>query len=320
MENIKEEDIEEVGKKSLRVVIGLTSIIMVFLLLSFYLFIPFSSSNFIQVSSRNSNFSSGINNSENFQFYENMRFPSPSISYRIEDCPLQKKNDMELAFEIMVNETILEFYNVVENEEIIITCQSQNKVEGDFFIAGEGGPTEIIRTENFNVIRKGKILLLKDSDCPIPNVAIHELLHVLGFKHSSNPLNIMYNVTSCRETIGDDIPLIINNVYSYPNLVDLSLENVSALMNGKYLDINFTIKNNGLKDSNEFDVYLYADGEEVRSFEIKPLEIGYGKSIQLGNVWVSQLSVDEIKVVAVSDSEEFSKSNNEVLLKIKNKK
>ena len=54
------------------------------------------------------------------------------------------------------------------------------------FIAGEGGPTNITVSGKYNVITHGSILLIRESRCSIPTIAIHELLHVLGFKHSNN--------------------------------------------------------------------------------------------------------------------------------------
>ena len=66
------------------------------------------------------------------QFYNNMRFPEPRISYRIENCPLQKADDMKNAFFTIENKTILRFYPVSNNEEILVTCDSKAKFEGIF--------------------------------------------------------------------------------------------------------------------------------------------------------------------------------------------
>ena len=74
-------------------------------------------------SNSNSNFSLNPDENTPLQFYENMRFPDTKISYKIENCPLQRKNDMEWAFDIMEEETILEFYPVSYNEQITVTCE-----------------------------------------------------------------------------------------------------------------------------------------------------------------------------------------------------
>ena len=85
-------------------------------LLGLYWFIPGGVIDF-STDVRNSNFSIS-SEYEEMQFYENMRFPNPRISYKIFDCTLQKEDDMEYAFEIISNITILDFYEVEENEEI----------------------------------------------------------------------------------------------------------------------------------------------------------------------------------------------------------
>ena len=245
------EELIEVEEKRgpLKLLLVLMLISVMIGLLFVYWFVPLNSVSFGSFSG-NSNFS--LDSNSQMQFYENMRFPETRISYHINDCPLQKEDDMQWAFEILENKTILDFYPVVSEPEISVTCDSRNKLDGSLFIAGEGGPTNITKTQNFNVILSGSILLLRDSSCEIPNVAIHELLHVLGFDHSSNNENIMYNLSNCRQTIGDDIIDLINELYSFESLPDLTLENVSAIMNRRYLDTNISVKNYGLQNSRDF--------------------------------------------------------------------
>ena len=158
---------------------------------------------------------------------------------------------------------------------------------------------------------------MKDSDCEKPNIAIHELLHVLGFDHSENPKNIMYEISRCDQTIGDDIIVFINEIYSIPSYSDLLFENASASMHGKYLDINFSIRNNGLKDSEESVVKIIADGKEVEEIEIPSIEIGYGRKVSIVNIWIKQIDVKNIEFIIESDFEELDKSNNKVSFEIK---
>ncbi len=300
---------------TLKIILSVIFFILVIFLLSFYFIDPFASVNF-GFKERNYNFS--LNESSNgMQFYPKMRFPTLTISYKIEDCPLGKKEDMERAFDIISNKTVLEFNSVESDEEIIVTCDSRNKLEGNLFIAGEGGPTNITKTSNFNVIKKGQVLLIRESQCVNPNVGIHELFHVLGFDHSPNPDNIMYGISKCNQEIGQDIIDTIDNLYSTPSYVDLSIENVSAVMHGKYLDTNLTIVNNGLKNSGNSIVKIYADEKLIKEFEVKELEIGYGTKITLTNILVLQISTDELKFVVSYDGPELSKEDNEIKLNIK---
>ncbi|MDP2628969.1 MAG: matrixin family metalloprotease, partial [Nanoarchaeota archaeon] len=230
-------------------------------LLVFYWFIPFGNVEF-SFKPVNSNFSINSSGFEGMQFYNNMRYSDSKISYRIsESCSLQKKNDAERALNIISEKTTLIFYSVSSEEEISISCNEENQVKGGLFVAGEGGPTSIIKSGNFNVILKGEILLIRDTSCQNPNVAIHEFFHALGFEHSDNKKNIMYPISDCNQVIGDDNIALINNIYSFKSVPDLSFENVSATMKGKYLDANITIRNRGLKNSESSKLIIYAEEE-----------------------------------------------------------
>jgi len=298
-----------------KTIFGFIFLLIVVGLLVVYWFIPLDSSEFF-VKNRETNFSLG--NNSDMQFYENMRFPTSEISYKIYDCTLQKQDDMKRGFEIVENLTILNFYSVSSNEEISITCSSENRMEEGMFIAGEGGPTNITQGDNFNVIFHGTILLIKDSKCANPNIAMHELFHVLGFKHSENPNNLMYYLSKCNQQISEDMVDLINELYSVPNYADLSFGNISATMNGKYLNANFTIRNYGLKDATSSQVKIYADGKNIKTVDLKSINIGYGRSISLQNVFVTQLSVDELEIIIETSFPELDKENNKVILEVKN--
>jgi len=297
-----------------KAIFGFIFLFVVVILLAVYWFVPLDSTEFL-IKTRETNFSLG--NDSNMQFYPNMRFPEPRISYRIGDCTLQKKEDMENAFDIVEDLTILDFYPVSSDEEISITCSSNNKIEEGMFIAGEGGPTNITRGGEFNVIFEGSILLIKDSACSTPNIALHELFHVLGFNHSENSNNLMYYVSKCRQEISDDMIELIDELYSVPSYADLSFEDISAKMNGRYLNTNFTIRNYGLKDSTSGKIKIYADDKEIKSMDVDPMDIGYGRSISLSNLFVTQLNVDKLEFLIETSFPELDKENNKVILEIK---
>ena len=309
-----DEEAEE--KRGLKLFLSFLFFLLVVGLLLFYWFIPLGDFQFVLSSPGHSNFSDS-SSSGGVQFYENMRFPSKEISYNIIDCPLQRTNDMEKAFEVISNLTILSFYPSSSDEEITINCEEAAKVKRGLFIAGEGGPTNITRAGKFSVITEGQILLLRDSVCTNPNVAIHELLHSLGFDHSNNRNNIMYNITNCRQVIGEDLISLIDDLYTEESLPDLTFENVEAGMSGRYLNTNISIRNNGLADSGDFKLIIYADEKKIKEVEINEILLGYGRVISLSNIRVSQISVDELEYSIESSFSELDKKNNKIELKIK---
>lgn len=298
-------------------VIFITLIVVALLLI--YFFVPFNTIEFNTTSSTNSNFSLNIGY-DNLQFYENMRYRKKEISYKIYDaCSLKKKNDMEQALEIIEGLTILDFYPVDYGEEISVTCKDEVVYEGGMFVGGEGGVTNVTISGDFNVIYNGKVLLIRDSDCANPNIAIHELLHALGFDHSENKNNIMYAVSDCKQTIGHDIPEFLNEIYSIEQYPDLLIEDVDAIMHGKYLDANLTIRNNGLKYSGESKLIISADGKKVDEEDLAPFELGYGSRISFTNLWIGQINIDEIEFFIYNTFSELDKDNNRVVLELKNK-
>ena len=251
------------------------------------------------------------------QFYPNIRYPDSEISYRIENCPLGRQDEMESAFDIIGEETILEFYPVLSDEQISVTCDDRAIVEKNLFVAGEGGPTEIVAATKFNVIFGGDIVLLRNSQCGKPNVAIHELLHALGFNHSSNRNNVLYPVTDCSQVIGDDVINLINELYSFPSYPDLYFSNVTAGAEGRYLSTNITVGNIGLKNSQNADIEIYADGKLIKELNLEPIKVGEGKIIILENLFTGKVNIQELEFVIVSSFNELEEENNKIKLKIK---
>lgn len=293
---------------------GLFALFIISLLVLYWIF-PFGKTVF--KTDTNPEFNLG-NISTQMQFYKNMRFPTTNVSYRIEDnCSLEKKNEMTDAFNYLQNLTILKFYNVDSGEDVTVSCDNE-VIPSDsgkgFFVAGEGGPTKVIPGDNFYTILQGKILLLKSSKCERPNIEIHELLHVLGFDHSKNPDNIMYPISDCSQTIGNEIPSKINNLYSFPSYPDLKLGNVSATIEGRYLNINLTIENIGLSNSTGEKILIYGDNDLLKEKDFEALGIGERLSIQFTNIFVSKIKIEELNVSVETNGSELSLKNNQVSL------
>jgi hypothetical protein len=296
-----------------KLILSIVSIFIIILLLVGYWFIPFNQINLTEftASTENSTQQDAV-----MQFYANMRFPESTISYKIIDCPTLKKDDMESAFSILAQETNLNFFPAETNQQISVTCDSKARVEKGLFIAGEGGPTNITKAGKYNVILNGKVLLYKESQCPKPNIAIHELLHAIGFAHSNNKNNIMYNFSSCSQEITQTTINKINKLYSIPTHQDLLVEKAKATLKGKYLNLNISIRNNGLKSSTPGTIKIYVDNKEIKKLAIESIKIGYGKIITLTNLWVAQFNINEIKVKIESSSPDLNNTNNQIVLKV----
>ena len=289
-------------------------------MLAIYFFLPFNfnTTEFLIKKPAHTNFSLNNSSLQDMQFYKNLIYPTKQISYKISACHLQKEGPIERAFDIIENKTILDFRSVTTNEDISVRCDSKIKSEERFFIAGEGGPTNITITDNFNVILHGSVLLLRESKCSEPNIGLHEIFHALGFDHSSNPRNIMYNLSKCDQEISKDMINLIEEIYSYPSYADLAFQNVSAKMSGRFLDLNLTVKNNGLKKSENSIIKIYADEKLIEELDLEPMEIGTGRIVRLQNLLVTKISINELKLIIEYTHNELDKLNNEIVLEIKN--
>lgn len=286
--------------------------ILSILILSIYWFVPFEEVQF--GIDKRPNFDLN-NNSTQMQFYKNMRFPSNKITYSIdEDCSIQKRGEMRQAMRELEKLTLLEFSIRESSGEITVSCSEKDKMVEGLFIAGEGGPLNITSGKYFNIIGAGHILLIRDSNCEGPNIAIHELLHVLGFNHSTNINNIMYPLSKCPQTIGEEIPTKINKLYSYKTLPDLELENASAIMVGRYLDVNLSIRNEGLIKAGKSKIVVYIENESVKEFEFKEIDIGHGLNIELKNIWIPKRKIEELKFSIENDFDEITFENNQIVL------
>lgn len=248
---------------------------------------------------------------EKMQFYPNMRFSKLPISYGFEDaCSEKRHENIQNAMDLLEGKTPLEFIYNNTNPDIFIECSERYREEEGLFIAGHGGPKVIINSTLYSVILKGTIKLFSES-CGY-NVELHEVLHVLGFDHSDNPKSIMYNISSCDQTMTDDIIEELDRLYSIPSLPDLYFQNVSSLKKGRYLNINFAVLNQGLTDASNIKVTLYADKVKVDEFGIEKIEIGAGKVITAQNLRLPSNTVESLKLVIDEDNkiEELDKKNN----------
>ncbi len=250
------------------------------------------------------------------QFYPNMRYREDTITYGIESaCSESKRNTIESALKIIQDRTILTFKEDSQNPEIRYFCSNiaPKPDEETHFIAGEGGPSEIINASSFSVIISGKVSLFREEKCSTPLVAIHETFHALGFDHSKNPKSVMYSVTECKQEIDQYIINKIEDLYSIQSAPDLVIEKATANKDGRLLTFEITVSNFGLKDSQSAELVVYADGEPAKVFDLDETKIGVRKVISVENLMLPLRSNTIIFKVETSEPE-ISKENNAVEL------
>ncbi len=221
------------------------------------------------------------------QFYPGMRYQSRMISYSVEPtCSEKKKSDAQRAMALLSEKSVLRFYEGFGDAELKILCSelASSPEQEDYFVAGEGGPTDIINTSLYYVIQSGKISLFRSEKCVEPKIALHEMLHALGFDHNQNSLSIMYPVTNCNQELDNFLIRDINRLYEAESIPDLSIIEINVNKTGRYLNFYIEIINRGLKDAEDVVLNISADENEVKEFELDDVGIGVKKSLDVQNL------------------------------------
>jgi hypothetical protein len=170
----------------------------------------------------------------------------------------------------------------------------------------------------FKTIEKGKISLYNDPRCDYPIVEIHELGHVFGFDHSLDPSNIMYNVSNCMQTISDDMIELVDALYGIKPLPDASVDELSAVMRGKYLDFNITVLNEGLLGIHDINLTILADGKSIQVMSMGEIGIGYGRTMKATNVKMPSRNIEVLDFIIdeTNDVAELNEQNNAIQMVI----
>ena len=252
--------------------------------------------------------------SDGSQFYPNMRYKNKEIKYWVEPiCSDEKKLEIRGALTTLSERTVLTFKNVNKvSAELSIFCSEIAPESGDdsHFIAGEGGPSRILNTSLYTVILSGKVSLFRDDKCEKPQVAIHEILHALGFDHKKDPNSVLYPVTNCNQEIDQSIIDDLNRLYNVESLPDLAIKSAKANLSGRYMNFNVAVENQGLQDSSDATLEVYDSDGFVKSFSLGSLEVGAIKTISVQNLRVSP-DVSKIYFLVMS-GKEITMENNKV--------
>jgi len=252
------------------------------------------------------------------QFYPNMRYPKSEITFFLSSaCSNKKKKDFREATKILESTTILKFSETPSEEhDITISCSNvaPKPDQENHFVAGEGGPSLFINTSRYATILEGEIALYRAETCDTPNIALHELLHALGFDHNSNEDSIMFPLTDCDQTIDSEITSEINRLYSQPALADLTIDSIDANKSGRYLNFELIVANIGLLKIETSSVDIIANNEVIKTFDLGDMNIGAKRHLTVSNLRIPK-NADEIKFVAITSVQEISKENNEATIR-----
>jgi hypothetical protein len=260
------------------------------------------------------------------QFYPNMKFNHNRIAYYIDPlCDSEKRERMLEAFDKLIFLVgFIEFYEVDGGlYDIEVSCSGEiaEFSSDEYFIAGEGGAREIIRTNRYSIIRNGTVILhgnpTSSLECGWANVELHELIHVLGFQHSEDPKSLMYPILEdCDQELDESIIYELKRLYSEPDLAELYFDELKAIKKRKYLDFNLTVRNSGSVNAKNANFSVFEDDRLIKSFSLKDkdgeIKYGAGIIISIGNLKLKNLNPEEIKFVIDYDNlvEEIDESNN----------
>ena len=254
------------------------------------------------------------------QFYPSMRFRDSKITYTIEKtCSFDKTTSIYSALDTIMDKTIISFQELTSGGEMQFLCSqvAPQPDEVGHFVAGEGGPTKIINTTNYAVILSEKVSLYRDEKCPQPKIALHEILHGLGFDHINNSRSILYPITDCNQVIDDSIISEIALLYRDKPLPDLIIENATANITGKYINFDVTISNMGLENAKNVTLNVKNGDSLIKSFNLENIDIGAKKFYRVLNLkFAGKLSSINFETQDNLAQSELSYSNNKASLNI----
>lgn len=254
------------------------------------------------------------------QFYPDMRFPSSDITYHIESaCTDNKRADVEEAFTILEDETPLSFSEISNEPQISILCSQlpPEPTKRRHFVAGEGGPTEILNTSQYAIILAGEISLYRAETCETPHIALHEILHVLGFDHNDNPRSILYPTLDCSQILDSYLVKEIERLYEDPATPDLRIADVEGNKSGRYLSFTIEVTNEGLVDAKDVSLRVFADEEVIQDFELDDIPVGAKKILTVTNLNVGRRAsriVFEVDSLDTIDELEEGNNKKELLI------
>jgi hypothetical protein len=161
----------------------------------------------------------------------------------------------------------------------------------------------------------GKVSLFRTDKCEEPQIALHEILHALGFDHNDNPDSIMYPYTSCAQEFDTYISDELDRLYSVPSRPDLVMKSATAKKVGRYLDFEARVTNFGLRNVKNATLFILTDGKKQAEFNLGEIEIGTEKILNVENTRVPR-RFDKLIFQVGSSEVEISMENNKLEVEV----
>ncbi len=194
---------------------------------------------------------------------------------------------------------------------------------------------KFINVSNFGVIQDATIEMLTRTngkqlnEIDMTNLALHEIGHAIGLKHSSDGNDIMYPTleipsSSIKEISQEDIQKL-TDLYKLPTKADLIISEVNVTKAtlkrvGKtfyLINISTVMENIGLTDVDLPELKIETDNEILKEEVLPPIPIGNKLTLNLGNVMVEN-NFTEIRLTIdpKNSVDELNEGNNFVKLSV----
>ena len=174
---------------------------------------------------------------------------------------------------------------------------------------------DTVNTRLFNLTRYAEMLYTPaSSECENKITVIHELGHVLGFAHTTDPKSVMFPSVDCSAKITDEMKQTLRNLYSIEALPDLYFGDVSAEQHGKYIIINFTVWNRGLIASENVSIEIKID-DATKIHTIPAMSPGTGWMIPDAIYTEKDVDLITLTIDSSQAKSDFDRENNVIILK-----
>lgn len=253
----------------------------------------------------------------------NIRWSSLPIKVYVDtsECSFGEQNDVIRGinhWNSITKMNLFSMVNNISNADVVVRCTSfieDYKDTSGIVVLGEAKIGSIVNTGLFNVSKNAIVFIkTRSKKCIQPITVIHEFGHVLGLDHVNDTNNVMYPFENCNERVENYTIETIKNLYKYPSLPELSLENITIKAENSKLIISGVVKNYGLKTSNKTQLDVLVDNSKFYSMNIPKLDIGEGVEFTISGVMNNKFKKISVVIDPYNEVKEMFENNNAFVL------